>query len=67
VLEQLLPCSALEQVCIYNNAFDKLQLYTALLASGYPQPAFQRLQDDVNALPLLRFACLHVVKFCLGC
>jgi hypothetical protein len=54
VLEQLLPCSALEQVCIYNNAFDKLELYTALLARGYPQPAVQRLQDDVNALPLVR-------------
>ncbi len=54
MLEQLLPCSALEQVCIYNNAFDKLELYTALLARGYPQPAVQRLQDDVNALPLVR-------------
>jgi hypothetical protein len=53
-LQQLLPCSALEQVCLYNNAFDKLQLHTALLARGYPQPPVQRLQDDMNALPLIR-------------
>ena len=66
VLQQLLPCSALEQVCLYNNAFDKLQLHTALLARGYPQPPVQRLQDDMNALPLIRsvvwgLCCVGVV------
>lgn len=54
VLQELVHCSALEQVCIYGNSFDKLELYTALLARGYPQPAMQRLQDDVNAVQLVR-------------
>ena len=54
VLQELVHCSALEQVCIYSNLFDKLELYTALLARGYPQPAMQRLQDDVNAVQLVR-------------
>ncbi len=64
VLEELLPCSALEQVCVYNNPFDKLELFTALLTRGYPQPAAQRLQADMNALPLVRFVgsnCFVVV------
>jgi hypothetical protein len=54
VLEELLPCCALEQVCIYNNVLDKLELFTALLARGYPQPAAQRVQADMNVLPLIR-------------
>ena len=54
VLEELLPCCALEQLCIYNNVLDKLQLFTQLLARGYPQPPPQRLQADMNVLPLIR-------------
>jgi hypothetical protein len=57
VLEELLPCRALEQVCVYNNCFDKLELFTALLALGYPQPAALQLQADMNAQPLVRFPC----------
>jgi hypothetical protein len=43
---------------VYNNAFNNLELFTALLAKGYPQPAIQRLHTDMNALPLVRYANL---------
>ena len=65
VLEELLPCRALEQVCVYSNCFDKLELFTALLAKGYPQPAALQLQADMNALPLVRFLCFD--RNVLGC
>jgi hypothetical protein len=50
-LEGLLPGLALEQVCIYNNKFDVHELFVALLAKGYPQPTFQQVQADMNAVP----------------
>jgi hypothetical protein len=50
-LEGLLPGLALEQICIYNNKFSVLELFTALLAKGYPQPTMQQAQNDMNAVP----------------